>query len=106
MSKNEIIHDYYPHYTNEHYRHARVIWGKNEQGLKWDYSDRLYEWNPTKYDKAVEIANKKAKSRTAQWVEIFLSEYYHLSCKIICIQAGFNWSNGFPYQIFGYKIFK
>lgn len=98
-----IIPNYNPHYTNDHFKHAQTVYGQPEQGLGYDYSDRIWEWNWDKAEAAKQTANAQATYQTAEWVEIFLSIYFERAIEVKHILAGFNLSSGYPYQVFGYR---
>lgn len=101
--KNAQIADYAPHYTNSYFKTARVVWGREEKGLSWDYSDRIWEWDYEKAEQSAKLASEKHPTRTAAWVEVYLSAFFGKDIEVVCIMAGFNVSNGYPYQVFGYK---
>lgn len=103
MNKEDYIMNYDPHYTNDYFRTARVVWGVDKKGLIWEYSDRLWEWDWDKAEAAAKKASESHQVRTAAWVEAYLSAYFEKEVEIVCIQAGFNVSNGYPYQVFGFK---
>jgi hypothetical protein len=74
-------------------------------GLTYDYDDRLsqWDWDKNKY------ARKKATDdgfvpTTAKWYKAFLENYYDKKIDLIHIIAGINFSNGYPYVVFGYKV--
>ena len=103
---NKPLTNWMPHYTNSHFKHARTIWGEEKKGIGYNYSDRLVEWDYEASKKAVEIANKKAKQQTAKWAQEYLSAYHGKKVKLYHIMAGHNWSNGYPYRVYGYEIIK
>jgi hypothetical protein len=94
-----------PHYTDDHYKHPQTIFGKEEKGLEYAYSDRLYQWDHIKEAEARNVANSsKAKRDTARWFQIYLTAYFGKPVILKHILAGVNWGNGYPYQVFGYKF--
>jgi hypothetical protein len=93
-----------PHYSDNRFKNDQTIFGKEEKGLGYDYSDRICQWN---YAKA-EAASKKATEdgftrRTARWYQAYLSNFFDRKIVLKHIIAGVNRSNGYPYLIFGYK---
>lgn len=96
-----------PHYTDERFRHAQTVFGRQEDGLHYDYSDRLYEWNYKKAKRASEDASKtKARPGSANWHEAWLSSYHGKPVALKHVMAGWNWSNGYPYAVFGYRFLR
>ena len=86
FDKDEVLHNTDPHYTDERFGHAQVIFGRDAKGLEYVYSDRLYEWDYHKAERAVQVANaSEAKPRTCRWYEIYLSAYFEKPIKIGCI---------------------
>jgi|JI10StandDraft_1071094.scaffolds.fasta_scaffold59778_2 hypothetical protein len=93
-----------PHYTNERFKKPQTVWGAEEKGINYDYSDRLWQWNYDNAKAAAELANQNATRNTAKWCTIFLEHYFGKPVQLRHIMAGFNISNGYPYQIFGYRF--
>ena len=91
-----------PHYTDSRFREAQVIYGKEKKGLDYVYSDRLWQWNYDKAQVSSKYATDRAKLRTAEWYQIYLSEYYGKSIELVCILAGYNLSRGYTFQFLGY----
>lgn len=105
FAKDVPLSNLHPHYTNEYYKHARSVFGKETKGISYDYSDRLWEWDYEKSKAAFEVANSSQhKKDSANYFEVYLSEYFGKPVEILHILAGFNWANGYPYQVFGYKF--
>ena len=99
-SMTERIANLHPHYTNSYFKESRLVWGK-KQGKHCDYSDRLYEWNYNKAKNSHDEAKKSVGNDcTAQFFQEYLSLYYGKSVVLHGIMAGFNLSNGYPYQVF------
>ncbi len=93
-----------PHYTDNRFRKEQTVFGKECEGIGYDYSDRLWQWDYKKAEEAVEKANKSgAISKSCRWYEAYLSAYFGKPIEIKHIIAGVNRSNGYPYCIFGYK---
>ena len=84
-----------PHYTDRRFEHEQTVFGKQKDGLHYDYSDRLWQWDYKKAKHAAETANaSNAISRSAEWYEINLSAYFRKTTEIRHIVAGVNRSNG------------
>jgi hypothetical protein len=102
FNMNASLHDN-PHYTEKIFDDYQTIFGKKEDGLNYDYSDRIWQWN---YDKA-EKSSKKAAERfsyhTANYYQEYLSLFFGKSIQLKHIYAGVNVSSGYSYLIFGYK---
>jgi hypothetical protein len=82
---------------------THVIYGKREEGLSWDYSDRLWQWDSDKAKKSAELARQKFTPRTANYYQEYLCQYFDEKIVLNCIIAGVNVSNGYSYLVFGYK---
>jgi len=94
-----------PHYTEDDFKHAQTVFGQDVKGLGWDYDDRIREWDYNKANMAWEKAKESGHTmRSANFYEDYLSEYFGKPVDLICIKAGFNVSNGYPYCVFGYKF--
>lgn len=104
FDKTAKLQNLYPHYTNEHYRHPRSVFGQETDGVEYNYSDRLLEWDYAKHTAAWETAKQSQESGTCLFFEAYLSAYFDKPVEIVNIMAGWNWSNGYPYQVFGYKF--
>lgn len=112
------IRNLMPHYTDMRFQRARTVYLdaayklNNEEyptvpkGVKvgYDYSDRLWQWNWTKANTTRKQANEQhAAHDTAACLETWLRLYFDKpNLKLIHVLAGFNVSNGYPYQVFGY----
>lgn len=97
------LHDQ-PHYTEDYYKTPRVIFGKEQNTDSNAYSDRIWQWNYEKSQKSSEIAtNSGATLHTARWYQNYLSAYFDRNVEIVYIMAGFNLSNGYPYQFFAWN---
>lgn len=103
--KNAVLQNLYPHYTNEYYRHPRSAFGREVDGIEYAYSDRLLEWDYSKHQAAWEHAkNNGLTTQTCAFFEAYLSTYFDRPVEILHILAGWNWGNGYPYQVFGYRF--
>lgn len=95
----------YPDYHSGVWRSPQIIYGKKEEGLTWEYSDRIWEWD---YDKA-KAASEQAiteglRDRTARYMEKFLRFFYDKpDLELVCVLGGCNLASGFPYYVYGFK---
>ena len=99
-----------PHYTDKRFNKEQAVFGKHPKSryghdnLKYDYSDRLWQWDYDKAEKSVEVANASgATLRSCKRYEAYLSAYFNKPIEIKHIIAGVNRGNGYPYCVFGYK---
>lgn len=74
-----------------------------EDGIEYNYSDRLLQWDYNKHSEAHKIAKEKTSDKTALYYEYYLSAYFGKPIEILHILAGVNVSNGYSYLVFGYK---
>jgi hypothetical protein len=93
-----------PHYSDSRFNKPQTIFGKEEKGLGYDYSDRIWQWNYDKADQATKHANTKQTPHTANWYQEYLSFYFDKPVILKHILAGVNVSSGYPYLVFGYKF--
>lgn len=118
MNKNAAIANLNPHYTNEYFKEPRTVYLADGYKLKhngsrdylpkveYNYSDRLWQWDYDKAQQAWEVAKAKdLPHNSAALHEAYLTAYYGRELELVHIMAGFNWSNGHPYQVYG-VIFK
>ena len=103
MNKDTELENFNPHYTDSYFKTARTIWGQKQTGLQYEYSDRLWEWDYAKAEKASNIAKENYPVLCANQIEVYLSEYFGKPVEIVHIMAGHNLGNGYPYQVFGYR---
>jgi hypothetical protein len=93
-----------PHYTDNRYQHMQTVYGREHKGLKYDYSDRLRQWDYQKDESAHAAAKASgAKPRTARYYNAYLSAYFGQPTEVKHILAGWNVSTGYSYQLFGYR---
>jgi len=103
-NRNQKLHSQ-PHYTEDYFKEARVVFGSKENGLGYDYDDRLWQHDYEKHEKAWEEAcNSKFTKYSANFYEFYLSKYFDKKVHLGCVMAGVNRSNGYPYVVFGYKF--
>lgn len=97
------IHDQ-PHYTEDLFRHAQVIFGERGMGKHCAYSDRLMQWDYEAHKRAWEYANENCRRSTGRWYQEYLRAYYNNEgIEVTCIMSGHNLSNGYPYQFIEWK---
>ncbi len=93
-----------PHYSDHRFKKERTVFGEAVEGLHYDYSDRIWEWDRDKAKAAAKKANNSgADPRTCRWYEAYLSSFFEKPVEISHIVSGVNHSNGYPYCIFGYR---
>lgn len=111
---NTPIHNLSPHYTNSHYKEARTVWLKDGYtpqgryntvpGVEYNYSDRLWQWERDKADKAWESVDRNQFTpRSSAFLQEWLRGYFdNPNLELVHILAGFNLGSGYPYQVYGY----
>lgn len=103
--RKQVLQYWDPHYTNPIFRDGdQTIFGEERDGICYDYSDRIVQWDYKKADEAATVANQYETPRTAAWVELYLSYFYGEDCTVHHIVAGVNRSNGYPYRAYGYTM--
>lgn len=90
----------YPHYSDERWRNAQLIYGTQGKTDEGAYSDRLWQWNYEAAKRASEAT--KGMGRTAAMWEAWLSEYYQRPVVVRYILGGVNWSTGYDYYYVGF----
>ena len=101
----DAILDTYTNWNSSQADRERTIFGRKEEGLFYNYSDRLDEWDYEKGKRAREYAAELgADHRTGRYMTAMLS-YFHDGAVVELrhVIAGCNRSNGYPYLIYGYK---
>ena len=96
----------YIHYTDPYWNEARTIWGNEEKGLVYEYSDRLQGWDYNKDKIAREKTSKKIKDYTPEWIQLYLSLYHGKKVELRHVMGGVNVSTGYTYYVFGYRMKK
>lgn len=112
-----------PHYTDKRYQYGLtefclypeelVDYGKYNliEGLKYEYSDRLYEQNREKVRLAIEHTNLTLKVSPNDWQTKSTARYHQEilrflfddpNLQLIHLIAGYNWDNGYPYLVYGF----
>ncbi len=91
-----------PHYTNDYFKTARTVFGKEQKGLEYSYSDRLPQWDNESYQRGREKAlESEHTTNSPAWYEVLLKEFFTEDIKLVHVLAGFNLSSGYPYYVFG-----
>lgn len=90
----------YPHYTDERWNKAQLVFGSECKTQECSYSDRLYEWDYKAADKADDAC--KGMDRTVARIEKWLEVYHGKPVNVRCVYAGVNRSSGYPYYVYGY----
>lgn len=95
-----------PHYLHDMpmFEKEQVVFGKEEEGLSWEYSDRLWEWDRDKAKASWEVANSAGHApRSANAIEAYLTAYFDKPVSLVCVISGVNRGNGYPYSVYGFK---
>jgi len=111
-----------PHYTDRLYKNERTEFCSEPEklidingtlmidGIHYDYSDRLFEWDSKKMRASFESADTSLsvsssdwqKRATARYIRDVLRFYYDdPELEIVHIVAGVNHGNGYPYLVYG-----
>lgn len=101
-NKDAIIRTFM-HYS-DHDAHKEVtVFGSRNDWLRYNYSDRLSQWDCDKWRAGLDIAKSQGLSpQTARYYEVALSHFHDSPCDLQHIILGCNRSNGFHYLIFGF----
>lgn len=109
---NARIQHLRPHYTNEVFKNAQTVYlaqgcklsGDYVKGAEYNYSDRIWQW---KYNEAraawetIKASDLNIDSAAAH--EMYLRLVFNdPELKLVHILAGFNVSNGYDYQVYGF----
>lgn len=93
----------YPHYSDERWNKAQLIYGRECKTDTCNYSDRLWEWDYAAAKRASETCKAAGlQTRTARWVEAWLSAYHGRPVVLRYILGGTNWATGYEYYVYGY----
>jgi hypothetical protein len=97
FNKDEILNTS-PHYTDKRFDRPQTVFGQKCEGLKYDYSDRLWQWDQDKSEAAGQTANASgAIPKSCRWYEEYLSAYFSRPIEIKHILVVLNHSNRCPY---------
>lgn len=94
-----------PHYTDSRFDTEQTVFGERTDGLHYDYSDRIVQWDYDKAKEATNAANASGKTKqSASYYDVYLTHYFGKPTRVEHILAGVNRSNGYPYAVFGYRF--
>ena len=95
-----------PHYSDSQWDHEKTVWGQEEPGIHYTYSDRLYEWDTALYHRCQEKTTTDLGSNvhTPRWMQYFLCLYEGKTVELRHITACCNRANGFPVFCYGYRV--
>lgn len=95
----------YPHYSDERWSDAQLIYGKKCKCDEVNYSDRLYQWDSESAQRASNVLKEAGlNARTARGIQVWLTEYHQRPVIIRYIMGGTNWSSGYAYYVYGYDF--
>lgn len=78
--------------------------GQGVEGLSYVYSDRLAQWDHTKFQASAEVATRSgAPDNSADWFSAFMSHYNGKDIEVLHVIAGVNVSNGYPFYVLGHR---
>ena len=95
-----------PHYRHDMpmFEQEQVVFGKREDGLYWEYSDRLWEWDRKKAEDSWKIASEAGHVKgSANAIQAYLSAYFGKPVDLVCVISGVNRGNGYPYNVYGFR---
>lgn len=111
---NARIQNLRPHYTNEYFKEARTVYlakgyrltsdDELVKGASYNYSDRIRQWDWKKAEAARDTATAQLpETSCAAHIEAYLRAFFDdPDLKLVHVMAGFNVSNGYDYQVYGY----
>lgn len=113
MLSKEPIANLTPHYTDSRFRDAQTVWIANGRkakghsgtipGIIYNYSDRLWQWDWHKCDEVSKSIDTSLDRRSPAYIQEFLRKVLNRpKLELLHVMAGFNVSNGYPYQVYGY----
>lgn len=95
-----------PHYYHDMpmFEREQVVFGKKEDGLDWEYSDRLWQWDYKKAEDSWKVANEAGHVKgSANAIQAYLSAYFWKPINLVCVISGVNRGNGYPYNVYGFR---
>lgn len=100
----------HPHYSDGRFKKERTVFGPEpkdrfgHEGLTYNYSDRLVQWDSSKHAAAWSKAQESRAPRdSALFLEVYLTAYYSKPVEVVHVVAGVNHSNGYPYWVVGWR---
>ncbi len=116
MLDTKPIYNLQPHYTDQRFAKPQTVWVAdgvdiNREGYvedcEYNYSDRIWQWDWNKADAAQKSIDKELDRRSPAYIQEFLRVYFeNPAIVLVHVMAGFNVSNGFAYQVYGYSTGK
>ena len=99
-----------PHYSDKNYKHVQLLYLKDGDqshllngAVQWVYSDRVYQWDRSKADKAHTIALKDGSYPSVRYMRAFIREFYDGKYECVVVAGGVNLSSGYEYFVFGMR---
>lgn len=84
-----------------------ILFETKEEANGTAYSDRLYQWNPEKYNRLCKKhfgdVSQYWNERSLEKIEKFLREYFRKKLTVVKIVTGENRATGYPYWVFYWK---
>lgn len=98
------LQDLFPHYSDPRFATEQTIFGGPEEGLSYEYDDRLRQWyGPDKMNAARAAAAESGHARySANWIADLMSHLIGRDVRVKHVLSGCNRSNGYPYFVVGY----
>lgn len=94
-----------PHYSStqvDYGKREATIWGAAEDGLFYNYDDRLPNLGQEAMERSADKADESGAAKgTAKWWEVRLSDLYGHAVELRHVVAGANASSWHPFLIFG-----
>lgn len=96
--------DLFPHYTDARFKTEQTIFGKQEEGLCYDYSDRLHQWyGREKMNQAEAVAMQAGHAKySANWFSEWVSAAHGYPVQVRHIVSGVG-GNGYSYFVLGHR---
>ncbi len=90
------------HYSESNVE-ERTVFGERNDGLFYNYDDRLYGWNHERWSKGLKLAGEQVEKNTARYFEIALNYFHEVEdVNLRHVLLGLNRGNGYHYLVFGY----
>lgn len=82
-----------------------VIFGVKREKLEWIYSDRIWEWDRTRAEKANEVAQASgARIGSPRYYQEFLRAFYDKpNLELVCIMGGYNAYTMYAFYVYGFR---
>lgn len=95
------------HYSDPTSKKEQTVFGKARKGLFYNYDDRIWQQNYTKWHDGLKLAATKAPEKSAKFYEIALAYFHDVEeVNLEHVILGCNQSNGYSYLVFGYTYEK